>query len=188
MQLSWRNKVKVAALCVGLSFLNHKANAQASGFSELLSPKAAAQHPASTRALDMLGARYVWGGESATLGMDCSGFVYRSYLDAWGSTLPRVARDMARKLPPVMPHQMRSGDLVFFNTRGARYSHVGIYLGGGLFAHAPRTGSPARLDMLSGYWLAAFDGARRPAPKAPQPVLASSKGRALKSATQTAAR
>lgn len=130
----------------------------------MLDPTISLAHPASERALSMLGVPYVWGGSSVTKGMDCSGFVLRSYQDATGLKLPRTALEMARKLSHVMPHQLRAGDLVFFNTRGRKFSHVGIYLGGSMFAHAPKPGHPSRMDSLEqSYWLSAFDGARRPA-------------------------
>ena len=119
-------------------------------------------HPASQKALQMLGTSYKWGGTSAEEGMDCSGYVWRSFKDALNVVLPRTARDMATRLQKILPHELRAGDLVFFNTRGSRFSHVGIYLGGAMFAHSPRTGSEARIDNLDHpYWLAAFDGARR---------------------------
>jgi cell wall-associated NlpC family hydrolase len=119
-------------------------------------------HPASQKALQMLGTNYKWGGTSEEDGMDCSGFVWRSFKDAMGLVLPRSARDMAKRLDKVLPHELRAGDLVFFNTRGARFSHVGIYLGGAMFAHSPHTGAEARIDNLDHpYWLSAFDGARR---------------------------
>lgn len=140
------------------------ARASASGFHAMLEPSVRLGHPAMQKALDMLGARYVWGGTSERDGMDCSGFVWRSYQDATGVRLPRTALEMARQLRVVMPHELRAGDLVFFNTRGRPYSHVGIYLGGGMFAHSPRAGQIARMDTLEAtYWLSAFDGARRPA-------------------------
>ena len=47
------------------------------------------------------------------------------------------------------------GDLVFFNGLG----HVGIYIGGGQFVHAPHTGSVVRIDSMSGF--GGYDGARR---------------------------
>lgn len=119
-------------------------------------------HPASQKALQMLGSTYKWGGTSAEYGMDCSGYVWRSFKDALNVALPRTAREMAARLQKILPHELRAGDLVFFNTRGSRFSHVGIYLGGAMFAHSPRAGSEARIDNLDHpYWLAAFDGARR---------------------------
>ena len=134
------------------------------GFHALLEPSVRLGHPAMQKALDMLGARYVWGGTSELDGMDCSGFVWRSYQAATGLKLPRTAAEMARQLLVVRPHELHAGDLVFFNTRRKPFSHVGIYLGGGMFAHSPRAGQIARMDSLeSPYWLASFDGARRPA-------------------------
>ena len=50
------------------------------------------------------------------------------------------------------------GDLVFFDGIG----HVGIYIGGGLFVHAPHTGTVVSVDRLSGSWYGAeYDGAVR---------------------------
>ena len=53
-------------------------------------------------------------------------------------------------------------NLVFFNTRGAPNSHVGIYLGDGRFVHAPRARTLVRIDQLDdvGY-RGRFTGARR---------------------------
>lgn len=134
----------------------------------MISAPAPLAHPASDKALQMLGVRYRWGGVSERDGMDCSGFVFRSYMDATGIALPRTAVDMAKKLDKIMPHEIRAGDLVFFNTRGSTFSHVGIYLGGSLFAHSPKPGQKARIDNLADtYWLSVFDGARRPRGAAP---------------------
>ena len=58
--------------------------------------------------------------------------------------------------------QLEEGDLVFFNTRGARFSHVGIYLGDNKFVHAPRTCAVVRVeDMTVSYWKKRYNGARR---------------------------
>ena len=45
---------------------------------------------------------------------------------------------------------------------GARYSHVGIYLGNGEFVHAPRTGASVRVESMDiAYWKKRYNGARR---------------------------
>jgi cell wall-associated NlpC family hydrolase len=54
------------------------------------------------------------------------------------------------------------GDLVFFNTLGSPYSHVGIYVGKGRFVHAPNAGGTVRLEQLqTPYWSNRFTEARR---------------------------
>ena len=54
--------------------------------------------------------------------------------------------------------QLEAGDLVFFNGLG----HVGIYIGGGQFIHAPHTGDVVKISSLSDSWYAStWVGARR---------------------------
>jgi cell wall-associated NlpC family hydrolase len=53
--------------------------------------------------------------------------------------------------------QLEPGDLVFFT--GA--SHMGIYIGGGQFIHAPHTGDVVKISSLSGYYSSNFAGGRR---------------------------
>ncbi len=54
--------------------------------------------------------------------------------------------------------QLQPGDLVFFDGLG----HVGIYIGGGQFIHAPHTGDVVKISSLSDPWYAAtYVGARR---------------------------
>ena len=44
------------------------------------------------------------------------------------------------------------GDLVFFKLNGSRIDHVGIYVGGDRFVHAPRTGDVVKIDSLNDAW------------------------------------
>ena len=79
-----------------------------------------------------------------------------------GFTLPRTSREMSRLGRKVGTHELKAGDLVFFNTRRFAYSHVGIYLGDDRFIHAPSRGSEVEIAELSnGYWRKHFSGARR---------------------------
>jgi cell wall-associated NlpC family hydrolase len=121
------------------------------------------QPPIVEYALSLQGAPYRWGKESPEEGFDCSGFVMYVY-GKHGIRLPRTAREMAHALPPIPKYDLRSGDLVFFNTRGPRYSHVGIYINHGKFIHAPnrRIGKVMVSSMDSGYWRKHFVGVRRP--------------------------
>ena len=61
--------------------------------------------------------------------------------------------------------ELKPGDLVFYNTLGQPFSHVGIYVGDGRFLHAPKPGAVVRTEsMRSAYWTRRFNGARRLGP------------------------
>jgi len=103
-----------------------------------------------------LGVRYVYGGVSPRTGFDCSGFTRFVYAH-FGIALPHFAAGQFALGRSVSRTALRPGDLVFFDGLG----HVGLYLGGGLFIHAPHTGARVEISSLSGWYLARFDGARR---------------------------
>ena len=120
-----------------------------------------AQDLAST-ALDLIGIRYKWGGNTPETGLDCSGLVRYVFQQVTGVTLPRTAKDMSRLGTAVAVTDLQPGDLVFFNTRRFAFSHVGIYLGDNQFVHAPRRGREVEIATLdSSFWKRRFDGARR---------------------------
>jgi cell wall-associated NlpC family hydrolase len=105
-------------------------------------------------ALQYLGIPYVWGGSSPATGFDCSGFT--SYVFAQiGVSLPHHAASQYGYGTPVPYDQLAPGDLVFFSGLG----HVGIYIGGGQFVHAPHTGDVVRISSLAGH--GSYVGARR---------------------------
>lgn len=74
---------------------------------------------------------YVWGGNSLTKGVDCSGLVQQVYRQL-GIEVPRTTYQQAKNGKPVAMNALRPGDLVFFNNLG----HVGIYMGNGKYVHA----------------------------------------------------
>ncbi len=113
-------------------------------------------------ALSQLGVPYRWGGHSPLTGFDCSGLVVYVYQQALQLKLPRTTFAQARGSRPVEPQELRAADLVFFNTLGPAYSHVGIYIGNSRFVHAPTSGSTVQIDRMQlPYWTDRFDGARR---------------------------
>jgi hypothetical protein len=113
-------------------------------------------------AMGFIGVPYQWGGNSAETGFDCSGFVRSVYQQSIGLLLPRKAEEQASATQKIDKHDLRPGDLVFFNTMRRAFSHVGIYVGEGKFIHSPRAGGEVRLEnMGQSYWQERFDGARR---------------------------
>ncbi len=114
------------------------------------------------QALAAVGASYRRGGESRERGFDCSGLVVHVYKEAFGLSLPHNALAQSKVGRPVSAGDLQPGDLVFYNTRNRRYSHVGLYLGDGRFVHAPKPGAAVRVERMStGYWTRRYDGARR---------------------------
>ena len=113
-------------------------------------------------ALDLVGVKYKFGGQSPERGMDCSGFVRYVFEQVTGVSLPRSAREQAKVGENVAIEELKPGDLVFFNTRRHANSHVGIYLGDNTFIHSPSKKGSVRVTSIDGrYWKARFDGARR---------------------------
>ncbi len=107
-------------------------------------------------ALQYLGTPYVWAGASPG-GFDCSGLVMYAYSQV-GVSLPHSSYAMASVGTPVPKDQLQPGDIVLFDGDG----HVGIYIGGGEFVHAPHTGTVVQVSSLdSGSYAAGYDGARR---------------------------
>jgi cell wall-associated NlpC family hydrolase len=103
-----------------------------------------------------VGVPYVYGGGSPSTGFDCSGFT-RFVYGRFGIVLPHQASQQFAMGQSVPLGSLQPGDLVFFDGLG----HVGLYLGGNLFIHAPHTGARVEIDSLSGWYLATYDGARR---------------------------
>ncbi|HET7359447.1 MAG TPA: C40 family peptidase [Rhodanobacteraceae bacterium] len=116
-----------------------------------------------TMAMSMRGTPYVWGGHTPAKGFDCSGLVRYVFRHALGVVLPRNSRSQYAAGSKVDRDSLQPGDLVFFRTHGSHVSHVGIYLDGGRFIHAPSRGEQVRVDSLDeAYWARHFVGARRP--------------------------
>ncbi len=115
---------------------------------------------AADTALAMIGKPYRYGGYTPS-GFDCSGLVYYSYKRN-GQDVPRDTQGQRKYGASISPSSLRKGDLLFFNLRGKRFSHVAIYVGEQNFVHAPSTGKNVRIDTLSDpYWKKSFVGARR---------------------------
>ena len=103
-----------------------------------------------------LGVRYSYGGTSPATGFDCSGFTRFVYAH-FGVALPHYSGGQFALGRRVSRAGLRPGDLLFFDGVG----HVGMYIGHGLFIHAPHTGTRVSIEPLSGWYSGRYDGARR---------------------------
>ena len=113
-------------------------------------------------ALSLTGIKYKYGGGSPETGFDCSGFVRYVFQQAASLTLPHSARALSQLGQAIPMEQLKPGDLVFFDTLKSTFSHVGIYLGGSRFIHAPSAGGGINVvNMNDAYWAKRFNGARR---------------------------
>ncbi len=102
--------------------------------------------------------RYKFGGLSKE-GIDCSGFVYLTFLNQFGVKLPRNTSLQSKVGETVAQNQLKTGDLVFFKTRFSR--HVGIYLNNRQFIHASLTQGVTTSSLDSKYWSTAYWTAKR---------------------------
>lgn len=110
-----------------------------------------------------VGTPYVWGGNSLTSGVDCSGLVQQVFAK-FGIQLPRTTYDMIGQGSAVDSAHLRPGDLVFFSAGngGKSPDHVAIYVGNGQMLEAPRPGENVRVtSMDQDYYMSRFVGARR---------------------------
>jgi cell wall-associated NlpC family hydrolase len=104
-------------------------------------------------AMQELGKPYSWGAAGPST-FDCSGLVMYVYAQV-GVSLPHNAAAQYGYGTPVAYNDLQPGDLVFFEGLG----HVGIYIGGGQFIHAPHTGDVVKISSLSEH--GGYVGARR---------------------------
>jgi cell wall-associated NlpC family hydrolase len=112
-------------------------------------------------ALSLRNTGYTFGGKNPEAGLDCSGMVAYTYQQAIGKRLSGNAAALAKLGREVARHDLRAGDLVFFNTSGRPFSHVGIFIGGDEFIHAPSTRGRVRVDKLSNsYYASRYETAR----------------------------
>ena len=108
-----------------------------------------------------VGIPYRWGGDTVVDGMDCSGFV-RAVYNLCGVNIPRTSAEQFKVGESVGRDELKDGDLLFFGAAADRINHVGIYVGGGRFVHAPRRGDDIKVSTIDEkYFVERFVGAKR---------------------------
>ena len=83
-------------------------------------------------AQQFVGNPYVWGGNSLTNGVDCSGFVHQVYAH-FGISTPRYSQAFKSVGQPVAYQNIQAGDVVVYP------GHVAIYIGNGCIVEAQST-------------------------------------------------
>jgi peptidoglycan DL-endopeptidase CwlO len=94
-------------------------------------------------ASNFLGTPYKWGGTTPA-GFDCSGFTQYVYKH-FGVNLGRTTKNQIYNGVGVSRDALQPGDLVFYG-KGGVPNHMGIYVGNGMYIHAPRTGDVIKIS------------------------------------------
>ncbi|MBU5484279.1 C40 family peptidase [Clostridium sp. MSJ-11] len=94
-------------------------------------------------ASNFLGTPYSWGGTTPA-GFDCSGFTQYVYKH-FGISLGRTTYDQIKNGYGVSREELQPGDLVFYG-KGGNPTHMGIYVGNGMYIHSPRTGDVVKIS------------------------------------------
>lgn len=110
-------------------------------------------------AYNFIGRPYVYGAAGPKV-FDCSGLTQYVF-GKFGVSLDHYTGSQWGVGSSVSRGNLQPGDLVFFNTCGP-ISHVGIYVGGGDFIHAPSSGKTVTVSSLGeSYYASRYAGARR---------------------------
>jgi len=116
---------------------------------------------------------YRFGGIDSN-GLDCSGFISVSFMDALGVSTPRSAASIYSWTEKITLDKAQPGDLLFFRTGNtARITHVALYLGGGRFIHAASSGPSTGViysNIDEQYWERTYAGAGRVFPESSSAV------------------
>lgn len=113
-------------------------------------------------AMRYIGTPYVWGGNSLTTGVDCSGYVQQLYRMV-GVNLPRTAHEQSfvGALVPTL-QDLQPGDRIYFTDGDRqRVTHCGIYIGNGQFIHSSRGRGGVFVDPLTEKWINLIVSVRR---------------------------
>lgn len=110
---------------------------------------------------DWYGTPYRLGGTTKKA-IDCSAFTRQLLADVYGKQLDRTAAMQYMMTKRIFSKDdLKEGDLVFFSINTKRISHVGVYLGNGMFVHASSSRGVMISELDMAYWKRYYSGAGR---------------------------
>lgn len=136
-----------------------KKNSEAKN-AETAEPESFEQQKMMDAILAWLGTPYELGGETKS-GIDCSAFSKEIFKTSAGISLPRTTEQQMKLGTSVTQENLKFGDLIFFNTTGQNPSHVGIYIGDEMFAHASVSFGVTLSSLYSSYYKKRYTESRR---------------------------
>jgi lipoprotein Spr len=119
---------------------------------------------------EWIGVPYSFGGNGKE-GIDCSGFVQRLVSTLYNLPISRMVKTQFEECLPILRHELREGDLLFFHTTRPGLSHVGYYLGNNKFVHASTVRGVIIDDLCDPYYDKAFRQGGRLLPRNEQPSI-----------------
>lgn len=153
--------IGVLAACSNSSNTSHTKSKKTIGYQGSLDDQIMAIALLSEQQYEWEGTPYRLGGQSRS-GIDCSGFVQKTFLDRFNIKLPRTTSAQAKYGTKIAKADIQTGDLVFFKTgRGPNGYHVGIYVKDDQFLHASTSGGVIYSSLNSPYWTRTYWQARR---------------------------
>ncbi len=108
----------------------------------------------TTQYLNWRGTPYRMGGLSKK-GVDCSGFVFLTFLEQFNINLPRSTSTQIKAGVKVARNELQVGDLVFFKNKNNQ-RHVCIYFGESNFIHASTQKGVKISSLLNTYWSSTY--------------------------------
>lgn len=105
---------------------------------------------------DWYGVKYQFGGQTKD-GVDCSGFCNVLFKEVYKKQLPRTTKEIAKTIKKVNKENLTEGNLVFFNIKGKKNAHVGVYLQNQKFVHASTSKGVLISSLNNPYYIKAYN-------------------------------
>lgn len=153
--------IQITTLFISLLFLHACANRSPDSLLDTPLSQQQVVHSLKQQHKNWKGVKYKMGGMSKK-GIDCSGFIYRTFKDNMRVSLPRTTVLQSQVGYEINQDELRPGDLVFFKT-GLIFkdNHVGIYMGKNRFLHASTSRGVMISKLSNPYWKDTYWHSRR---------------------------